>query len=375
MAQEDRRQSPGTRQRIAGSSWRRRAGAAAGAAAMAAVLIWGLSELNPPRPWFGGYVDVTLSPAHPFELGAVRGAPPGGKSAVLSFIVADPVRSCTPSWGTRFSLDEAADQLDLDARIARFQEDGGSLAVSFGGALNDELATACTGQEQLEAAYRQVLDRYRIETVDLDIEAHNLADEAGGERRARAIAQLQAERLAAGGDLAVWVTLPAAPDGLTGPGLAAVSQLLEAGVELAGVNLMTMNYGALRPEGESMLDASLRAAEAAHAQLSGLYSRAGPDDGAGPDGRQLWRKIGLTPLIGRNEVPGDVFDLEAARGLNAFARDREIGRISMWSLNRDAACGPDAAMATASPTCSGIEQPAGEFSRLLSEGTSPLPAP
>ena len=60
----------------------------------------------------------------------------------------------------------------------------------------------------------------------------------------------QERRRAAGDDLAVWLTLPVAPGGLTEEGTTLVQQMLEAGVDVAGVNVMTMNYGASREEGE-----------------------------------------------------------------------------------------------------------------------------
>src|SRR5690606_17121222 len=105
-----------------------------------------------------------------------------------------------------------------------------------------------------------------------------------------AVAALQSERRAGGDDLAVWLTLPGATFGLTEEGTDTVAQFLSAGVDLAGVNVMTMNFGASRDKGESLADASIRAAEAAHRQLSALYARAGTplSDAA------VWTKIGLT---------------------------------------------------------------------------------
>ena len=50
--------------------------------------------------------------------------------------------------------------------------------------------------------------------------------------------------------------------------------MLEAGVELAGVNLMTMNFGPLG-SGQAMLTAGIGAAEATHRVLAALYEKAG----------------------------------------------------------------------------------------------------
>jgi hypothetical protein len=55
--------------------------------------------------------------------------------------------------------------------------------------------------------------------------------------------------------------------------------------------------------------------------------------------RTLWRKLGATPMIGQNDFTEEVFTLEDATSLNDFAIEKNIGRMSMWSANRDIPCG------------------------------------
>ena len=116
------------------------------------------------------------------------------ENVLLSFIVADPGNACTPSWGAAYSLDDAGSALDLDRRVARLQQLGGTVSVSFGGLINKELATSCTDAGQLEAAYRAVVDRYNVSSIDLDIEGDALTDVASLDRRAAAVAALQQDR-------------------------------------------------------------------------------------------------------------------------------------------------------------------------------------
>lgn len=311
-------------------------------------------------PWFAGYVDVTVPSTYEVD----RPPTPEAAKAVLSFIVASEEAACEPSWGGRYSLDGAGTTFHLDERLARLRDRGGEVVVSFGGQRGDELATTCTDPEELAAAYRSVLERYRVGTIDLDIEGDDLDDSSAGVRRAEVIARLQRER-DSGDPLRVWVTLPVTPDGLTERGRTAVAQMLDADVRLAGVNIMTMNYSSSRMAGQTMLEASVQAAEGAHRQLSETYGRHGEPLDAG----QLWNKVGLTPMIGVNDVPGEIFDLEAARALNEFARSRGIGRISLWSLNRDRACGSaESDAAQPSNTCSGMDQDPGDFSVTLGTG-------
>lgn len=319
-------------------------------------------QTAPQTSWFGGYVDVTATPAYSIE----DPPSPEAGTVVLSFIVAHPDNSCMPSWGGHYTMDEANTELDLDRRAARLAETGGEIIVSFGGLLNDELATSCTDTNELARAYGSVIDRYNINTVDLDIEADDLGNTEAGIRRAEAIAALQKER-EANEPLRIWLTLPVAPAGLTEQGTAAVSQMLDAGVDLAGVNIMTMDYGGSRAADQTMLDASVEAAQSTHRQLGILYEQAGQSLGS----RTLWKKIGLTPMIGQNDVPEEVFDLQAARGLNQFAHDNGIGRISMWSLNRDSTCGDNwPNLKRVSDSCSGIDQDGQTFAQLLGAGYS-----
>lgn len=311
-------------------------------------------------PWFSGYVDVTVVPQYPFD------APLGEatKNVTLAFVVANAGQACTPSWGSTYSLDAAKASLQLEERIAKLRSKGGAIAVSFGGSVNSELANSCQNVVELERAYRAVLDRYNPSTIDFDIEGTNLADSAAWQRRAAVVAALQKDRNNAGHSLAVWLTLPVTPQGLTDAGTSAVDQMLAAGVQLAGVNIMTMNYGSSRNASQSMLDAGTSAAKATHEQLSIIYQRAGIT----LNGEQIWRKMGLTPMIGRNDLPGELFDLDAARGLNSFALSKGVTRVSMWSLNRDTSCAETTSEGPASHTCSGINQGNQRFSDLLGAG-------
>lgn len=324
-------------------------------------LQWKSEQANASRkPWFASYVDVTSTPAFAFE----QLAKGSQKDVILSFVVSSTAKDCVPSWGGAFTLEGAGESLDLDRRIARLQQQGGSVTVSFGGLKNKELATSCDDVTSLKNAYRNVIDRYKLDTVDLDIEAGNLADPVAGERRAEAIAQLQAERRSAGKSLAVWLTLPVSPTGLSSDGTTVVSQMLNKKVDLAGVNAMTMDYGqslgSLR-----MIDASSQALTATHRQLGVLYQRAG----IYLNDATLWSKIGATPMIGQNDFENEVFMRDDAVQLNKFALGKGIARMSMWSANRDVTCGSNYTNTKiVSDSCSGVREESGAFAKALSAG-------
>ena len=84
----------------------------------------------PGPTYFSGYVDVTNTPAYPFE------TPPGPaqSNVTLAFVVSGPDDDCAPMWGGAYTLDTASSDLDLDRRISQLRLVGGQARVSFGGA-------------------------------------------------------------------------------------------------------------------------------------------------------------------------------------------------------------------------------------------------
>lgn len=324
---------------------------------------WWKSEqpISVSAPWFAPYVDITSKPTYAFE----QSGPTETSNSVLSFIVSSHVDPCTPSWGGYYTMDESANILDLDRRIARLRQLNGQVVVSFGGALNDELALNCTDSDKLLIAYESVIERYSLDTIDLDLENKSLSDKDSSERRASVIASLQKKQHEEGKNLAVWLTLPVAPQGLTQDGTDAITQMLSKGVDLAGINIMTMDYGESRAKDLSMLDASKNAMIATHRQLGILYKQAGIE----LNSVSLWRKIGVTPMIGQNDIRSEIFTLDDARDFNQFLREKGIGRVSMWSANRDIPCGENYIdLKVVSDSCSGVKADKFSFSKALSGG-------
>lgn len=311
-------------------------------------------------PWFASYVDVTAKPTFAFEqLGASN-----QKNVILSFIVSKPDEPCVPTWGSAYTMDQANVALDLERRIARLRQQGGDIAISFGGLLNDELSNKCTKSSDLKQAYESVIERYQIDTIDLDLEQQALTDATASVRRAKVIALIQAERRQQGKNLAVWLTLPVAPFGLTEDGTNAVNRLLQNKVDLAGVNLMTMDYGNAKKSDQSMKDASIQALQQAHRQLTILYDNSGTH----LNDQSIWEKIGATPMIGQNDIKEEVFSVDDAKGLNEFVSAKSITRISMWSANRDRECGSNYIdLKVVSVSCSGIKQNNQAFADVLSQ--------
>ncbi len=312
------------------------------------------------KPWYAPYVDVTATPLFAFEQVDSNTSP---HNLVLSFIVASSDNVCTPSWGNAYTLDDANAKLDFDRRVARFKQQEGTIAISFGGALNSELAITCTDTEKLKNAYEEVIRRYSVDTLDFDIEGDALKQTESIKRRAIVISELQKSLRAQNKKLAVWVTLPVTPQGLSEDGTRAVAEMLTNKVDLAGVNVMTMDYGNSRDKKYTMQLASEQALNETHRQLGIIFKQAGIN----LNEASIWAKIGATPMIGQNDIADEIFTLQDAKGLNEFVISKRIARLSIWSANRDIQCGENYVNTSiVSDSCSGIKQEKNHFSTLLS---------
>lgn len=329
---------------------------------------------NPGPSIFAGYVDVTATPAYPFE----TPSGPAQSNVILAFVVAGPDHRCAATWGGAYTLDQATTQLDLDRRLSQLRLIGGQARVSFGGQAGTELASACTDPLALREAYQSVVDRYKLTSIDLDIEGTSLADTAAATRRAAAVKDVQDRVKTAGRSLAIWLTLPVGPTGLTASGASVVAGMLSAGVNLAGVNGMAMDFGQAGTPTQPLSKTVIQASTALHAQVKTAFGQAGQP----LDDDQAWAKTGIVPMIGQNDVASEQFTLTDAVAVNQFARAQGVGQLSMWSLNRDSTCAPPlpTALPVVQTSCSGINQGTQRFADLLAASlpapsASPVPSP
>lgn len=259
----------------------------------------------------------------------------------LAFVLADG-DDCVPRWDGTHAIGDST----VKSRIARLAKNGGQVRVSFGGASGKELAAACDSATELAAAYGKALDAAGATRADFDVEGDELADSASIALRSKAIALLQKERT----DLEVSFTLPVMPSGLGKDSLALLGSANDNGLRVGTVNLMTMNYGTSY-DGD-MGGYALTAAKAAHTQLKKVF---GTSDAA------AWRGMALTSMIGVNDVDGETFTLADAAEVRAFAEEKGIGWVSMWSAARDRQCANGSTSDRPTTDCSGVAQSSGEF--------------
>lgn len=246
----------------------------------------------------------------------------------LGFIVSENPNLCKPSWGGYYPAEAGP----LNDQIKALRQLGGDVTVSFGGAANVPLHVTAPDEVSLFMQYKLFADAYGLTRIDFDIEGIwvDPAYEASLVRNSKALKMLQDDFKKRGKSIAVWFTLPILPTGLVVSGLNILKLALNAGVEIGGVNAMAMDYGdgaAPDPAGK-MGQYGIQAITALKNQLNVLYNGTKTE-------AQLWSMIGITPMLGINDVEDEVFKQSDAREVLTFAQTNNIGMISMWSSNRD----------------------------------------
>jgi chitinase len=304
-----------------------------------------------PRYLFAPYTDVTLWPTPSLSGMATQ---TGSKFFSLGFIVAG--AGCQASWGGYYNMS----QKFLESDIASLRSQGGDVIPSFGGAVGTELAGACSTAATLQAQYQTVIDTYSLTRVDFDVEGAALADATSIDRRNKAIVALQTAALGAGKTLTVQFTLPGLPSGLTSQGISLLQNAIANGVNIGIVNVMTMDYGTFYDPNQ-MGQNAVNAMNATIQQLKTLYGTAKTD-------AQVRAMVGMTPMIGLNDVSPEVFTLADASTLMSAAQANGIGFLTFWSSDRDRQCSTSPVL---SSTCSGVIQSPWAFTSIFESFTKP----
>jgi chitinase len=254
----------------------------------------------------------------------------GIKYFTLAFIIDD---------GTHHGLWEAGSTVASDSTIApaiaNLRSAGGDVIISFGGAGGSELALGITSVSTLQSVYQGIINKYGVTALDFDIEGSALDNTSANDRRNQALAGLQS----ANPGLFISYTLPVDPTGLPSNAIALLNNAKSHGVNVACVNIMAMDYGS--STSPSMGQKAIDATNATSSQLSsnGINS-----------------KIGITPLIGKQDTAPEVFTTTDAQTVENFAvGNSQVDRIAFWEVAIDK-CGS---------SCSGTSQTVWQFSHIF----------
>lgn len=309
--------------------------------AAAALLAAAAAGCSAPGPLAAPYKDVTQRLADP---AAPRIALAGvGRALVWAFATGE----CgSERWGDFDTARFAA------LNVQAFRDAGIAYVVSTGGEAGAFTCATDEGMQRFLARYDSPL----LAGIDFDIERQQTPEQI--DALARRAAELQARRPQL--RLSFTLATHASPDGsrrsLNALGERVLASLREHGVDRAIINLMVMNYGpadarwcVLQPVGTAcdMGASALQAARNVHEKYGVPYAR-----------------IALTPMLGENDVAGNLFTPADAEHLLQGAQALKLAAVHWWSLDRDRPC--PAGSPRVSPLCHGLAGVApGRFGSVL----------
>ena len=210
--------------------------------------------------------------------------------------------------------------------MSNLRNRGGDYTISIGGQAGDAPWVVSQNQNALENFYKEVISTYSLKRMDLDIEESN-QDQDQNIINARAIKSVQDET-----NIEITLTIPIMPYGWEQKQINIINAYLDAGVDIAIINSMTMCYGTGVYENEDYGTASVRAITNSINQLKTIYSNHGQeltDD-------QAYLKTGATVSIGYESNLYPVFTLDMTNTVVNDAKKHYYGLVSMWSMGRDA---------------------------------------
>jgi hypothetical protein len=265
----------------------------------------------------------------------------GLKAFTAAFVIGS---GCTPIWGDTLPV---TNDPTVTGEIKTAEADGATPIVSFGGEDGVELAQSCTTLSSLVAAYQSVISTLGVNHIDFDIEGAGIADTATNNLRFEAINQLEADNPG----LVVSVTIPTFPTGPDYNGDAFLQQAKADGTNISVVNVMAMDfYGSFDTSGADMGTYAVEAAENTLSFIETLW----PSD--------TYANVGVTPMIGQNDDPAEVFTEADAQTLVSFAKSNGLGRLAFWSVDRDQPC---SGSVSGLPSCSEISQQPLDFTKIF----------
>lgn len=233
-------------------------------------------------------------------------------------------------WGGYYSLsDEAGNSAQYEGiktSLKNLRDKGGDYCISIGGQAGDAPWVVSSNHDRLVEFYRDVIGTYNVKRIDLDIEESN-QDQDQNIINAWAIKQVQGET-----GVEVTLTIPIMPSGWEQKQINIINAYLDAGVDIAVINSMTMCYGTGVWANEDYGTASVRAITNSVKQLKNLYAYHGyelTDD-------QAYLKTGATFSIGYESTLYPEFTLSMANTIVEDATKHNYGLVSMWSMGRDA---------------------------------------
>ena len=244
--------------------------------------------------------------------------------------------------------------------LKSFVSNGGYLIISFGGASGPFLYSSLTTQQYYQAM-KSMLEATGCRAIDHDIEGAEIANTGNIDKINKALAMLQKDY--PGLYVSYTLAVQSAQYGaLPASALSCLKNAVSNGVSVSMVNGMVMDlYGAMpKSWGQTAIDIM----ESMKMQISSIFTN--------KSDAQLYGMLGATPMIGRND-DNTIFTLEDAKTLTAWAKQKGLGLLSFWALQRD-----QKSQSGGLATSSMVTQNDFDFYNIFNtaaSGSTPTPAP
>ena len=261
----------------------------------------------------------------------------------LAFILS--TGSCNPAWDGNRPLTGGDDQ----AKINAIRAAGGDVMVSFGGWSGAKLGERCSSASALAGAYQRVIDAYRLQAIDIDIENTEFAN---GTVRQRVVDALKIVRMNNPG-IRTFVTFGTTPTGPDSTGRDLINKGAAAGLANDGWTVMPFDFGG---HTGTMGQASVNAAEGLKNAVKNAY---GYSDSA------AYSKIGISSMNGRIDDSDETVTTADFQTILGYARQHHIARLTFWSVNRDRQC----ASGLDADSCSGVSQAPYAYTKIFVQYT------
>jgi GH18 family chitinase len=273
----------------------------------------------------------------------------GARYFTLAFVETLSKSSCTLAWDGNRSDPVTNGRYLSD--IASLRALGGDVIPSFGGWSADqggtEIADSCTNVNTIAAAYEDLITRYNVTRLDMDVEGRSLNRTDGIDRRNKALKIVQDWAAAQRRPFQVSYTLPTSATGLEPSGVAILQNAKTNGTRVDVVNIMAFDY--YDRTTTDMGSAAVDAANGTAAQLGNLGMSA---------------QIGITLMPGLDDYPKktEKTTVADAQKVLAYAQAKGLNTLSIWAIQRDNGGCPGV---TGSNSCSGIVQGTWDFTNVL----------
>ena len=205
--------------------------------------------------------------------------------------------------------------------MKKFVDQGGLLIISMGGANSPFLQNTMSLEQEIKIL-TNLLNDTGCRHIDFDIEGGEVSNLPGITQTNQTILALQKQFP----DLYVSLTLPVGNPKwgtIQQTGIDIIKNAISLGVTINIVNGMVMDLGVVDINWGEM---AIGMMENMKTQLALLYPSKSDS--------QLYGMLGCTPMIGKND-DGSVFTLQDATTVGNYVKEKGIGLLSFWALQRD----------------------------------------